>query len=264
MARTNTERVERTSAKDQKEIWSSPGPTVIKSKAPAMVMKQSLTPDQLIAQQNDKIRLRQYTPLGNLSRVLFSETSAAALTPENPLYKNPKQMLTLDWTAKGPLVGLSSDDAEILIPEQLPEPPAMIDPETHPEPVLQGDMIKGLRKHGFTWQSIGQQLGASLERVQEAYNLPPGKDLWPQPKKVQQTVWHRSAGTAQIGAQTWECFQPVYLIEIASQIRGGFVYIKCFADESVNPARHTCLLWNAATKRGHFLYGQFEIQLPAM
>ncbi len=259
MAKVNYDR----KTEDEKErLW---GPVGLedswRGKTLNIAVRDKLELPALMEAQRNRLRLKQYTPLGKLKRVMLAEAGESAVSdPSNPLVGNKKQYLHLDWIGIGPLIGIGSDGEDVLIAESLPEPPMLTDPAWKPRPVIDRDMVVGLRKQGYVWTTIAQQMGVTVEEVQKAASLPERDSLWPDPPKVKQSVWHRSYGPVKIGAETWECFQPVTQIEIASQAHNGFVYVNSIAPD--NMGRHTALLWHPGTKRAHFVYGILEVKLP--
>ena len=252
MAQTNLDRKADESAS---ALWGNPGRNTLH-----IAVKGSLDLPDVMTRQLNKVRMKSFTPLGTLKRVLFEQVSDEALAArDNRLVGNKNECLQLDWLNIGPMMGLGADGEDILFAESLPVPPLVTDPGWKAEPVLSRDMIVGLHDQGKTLGTIAVELGASVDRVEEAYNLPKGDTLWPTPPKVEQTVWHRSLGPVEIGGAIWESFGPVIQIEIASLSKQGFIYVNARGPDSRD--RHMELIWHPETHRAHFVFGSYEVDM---
>lgn len=230
-------------------------------------VKQELDLPDLMARQTNKLRMKTYKGIGQLKRMLFEQAGNEAVkSPDNPLVGNKKNFLHLDWMAVGPLIGTDGED--LLVCGSLPEPPQIVDPDWKPEPVLDHDMVMALHNTGQSFAQIAVNMGTSVERVNQAASMNKGESLWPDPPKVKQSVWDRSYGPLKIGPEVWECFQPIYLLELFSKADGGFHYVKAATDGDGNPipdnkGRHMAMLWHEPTKRAHFVYGMWEVKLTS-
>lgn len=191
---------------------------------PAIRVQPEFDALEMIEVQRRQIRRREFRPLGKLEKIMLGENAVPRPEPDNPLVRRGFPVaISLDWRNKGPLIGLSQDEQDVLIVGQMIHPPDYPDPHWK-----QGPPKKFV--NGFP--------------VPET------------PRMVPQRLRDRCYGsTLDKDRKVWLIFQPITQILFLLQERTGMGIIRCEADYS---GRHATLLYNRKLQEGHLLFGSKE------
>lgn len=177
--------------------------------------------DTLIALHRGQIRRKEYTPLGQLTRLMLEPATPALPDPSK---LNQIQSVLLDWyRKKGPQLAIAQDSFEILIVTPMIAAPPI------PEP---------------SWGHSGKRNGDGHLQFEAA-------------PMIEQNMLERATGVMESKEGDWLVFQPILQLEFRAFGKASWGIAQCFADSE---GKHTALIYKR-TGEAHFLFGRKEIRI---
>ncbi len=223
----------------------------IVGKAPAVrVPAPNFGWEEMMDVQRGQIRKREFKPLGRLEAIFLGDNAIPNPSPDNPLVgrwtSDGHPMLpALDWLDKGPGIGLTADEKDILVISEMIHPPDLVDPDWKRKlgPVKKNENgIPMLEKPATIPQSL----------LHRCWTGPDCKWVKRGDKWVPTGDWFFAGKD---GGE-YMVFQPVVSIVFMMAGRVGMGIIKCKADTS---GRHTMLLYERKRQEGFIMFGEKDL-----
>lgn len=109
-----------------------------------LVQAPPLSMDERIAHRQKLARLQEFTILGRFNMIVFDPRGLDPPRVERPIL-NPNH---LDWMDRGPWLGLSTDQQDLLVISSVAHPPQLPDTRVHP-PIMVEQKYSDLTRKRF-------------------------------------------------------------------------------------------------------------------